>query len=111
MCFIDKPKTNKRQYQVKATAYDKRGRIIAVGYNDYGKTHTKQAHYSKRTGSPEKVFLHAEIAALIKCRRQPYKLKIERYGVRGEPRLAKPCPACDLAIREAGVKYVEYTVG
>ena len=109
MCSIIKQ--TKRQYQVKATVYDKRGRKIAVGYNNYQKTHVKQAHYSKRIGEPEKIYLHAEIAALIKCRRQPYKIKVERYGAKGEPRMAKPCPACELAIREAGVRYVEYTIG
>lgn len=109
MCSIDKQ--HKRKYQVKATVYDKRGRVLAVGYNNYQKTHTRQAHYSKLAGQPEKVYLHAEIAALVKCRQQPYRIKIERYGVKGEPRMAKPCPACELAIIEAGVKYVEYTIG
>lgn len=94
-----------------ATVYDKRGRILARCKNSYTKTHTKQAHYANMVDLPEKVFLHAEIAALIKARGKGHKIKIERYGKNGDPLLAKPCKICELAIREAGIHFVEYTVG
>jgi deoxycytidylate deaminase len=98
-------------YNLTATVYNKRGNIIAVGKNSYTKTHTIQSKYAKRVGEIHKVYLHAEIDALIKAQGKGYKIKIERYGKNGEPKNAKPCPICELAIKEAGIKFVEYTVG
>ena len=103
--------TAKRRYVIKATTYDKRGRVLSTGVNDYDRTHPQQAKWAKLAGHPQKLFLHAEIAALVKCRAEPYKIKIERYDAEGNPKLAKPCPVCELAIRRAGIKFVEYTVG
>ena len=41
---------------------------------------------------------------------EPYKILIERYNSEGEPVLAKPCEICQLAIKEAGIKRIEYTI-
>lgn len=98
-----------KQYII-ATVYDKKGRVISVGRNSYIKTHPMMHKLGTRLMLPEKIFLHAEIAALVKCRGIPYKIKIERYDKQGNPRLAKPCPICELAIQNAGIKFVEYTV-
>ena len=96
-----------------ATVYDKRGRILAVRKNDYQKTHPEQARLANAVGLCHKVYLHAEIAAIIKAQRAgvPYKIKIERYNHKGLPAMAAPCPICQLAIKEAGIKFVEYTMG
>ncbi len=51
---------------VVATVYDKQGNVVSVGYNSYIKTHPLQAKLACRCGQPEKVYLHAEIAALVK---------------------------------------------
>lgn len=99
------------KHNITATVYDRKGKVLSVGRNSYYKTHPKQAHYALLVGEQHRVFLHAEIAALVKCRGVPYKIKIERYGKNGEPRLAKPCPICELAIKEAGIQFIEYTVG
>jgi len=97
---------------ITATVYNKRGHVLAVAKNSYEKTHPMQAMYAAQCGGEyvHKQYLHAEIAALIKCRGIPYKIKVERYSSNGQPRNAKPCPICELAIKEAGVKFVEYTV-
>lgn len=97
---------------IKATIYDKKGRIISIGYNSYIKTNTYQAKLAEQTGTPDKQFLHAEVAAIIKAQRKgkPHRIFVERYNKLGEPVLAKPCPICDLAIKIAGIKIVEYTV-
>lgn len=100
----------KRRFSLKATVFDIKGNVIATGVNSYTKTHPKQAHYAEKCGDPKKVFLHAEIAALVKCRKQPYKIKIERYSKEGSPMNAQPCPICMMAIKEAGVKLIEYTL-
>lgn len=95
-----------------ATVYDKKGRVLSVGHNHYNKTHPTQARYAAKANMPHRMFLHAEISALVKCRNQDaYKIKIERYDAYGNPKLARPCPVCELAIAEAGISLVEYTVG
>ena len=97
--------------QITAIVYDKRGKVLSVGQNSYKKSHPRQAELAARVGEPYKYFLHAEIAALVKCRDKPYKIRIERKDKAGNYKLAKPCPICELAIKEAGIKFVEYSVG
>lgn len=99
------------KHYIKATIFNRKGHVIAVGKNSYSKTHPMQAEYAIKNGLPSKVFLHAEIAALVKCRETPYRIKIERYDKKGNPKLAKPCPICEMAILESGIKIVEHTIG
>ena len=99
------------RHSLTATVYDKRGRVLSVGVNSYVKTHPRMAAYSLQAGLPDKQYLHAEVAALIRCRGVPHKILIERFDSKGRPRLAKPCPVCELAILESGIKLVEYTIG
>ncbi len=97
---------------IKATVYDRKGRILSTGVNSYVKTHPKQQHFANCANLPEKSFLHAEIAALVKIRHGvAHKIKVERYGKSGQPLNAEPCPICKLAIKAAGISFVEYTVG
>lgn len=98
-------------HQVTALIYDRRGRILSVGQNSYIKTHPLQAMHAKKTGMPEKLFLHAEIHAITRCRdlSKAHKIFVSRYNKNGEPVLAKPCPVCISAIRASGIKYVEHT--
>jgi len=101
---------NNRQ-QITAIIYDKRGRILSIGQNSYKKSHPRQAELAAKVGEPYKYFLHAEIAALVKCRGTPYKIRIERKDKTGNLKLSKPCQICELAIKEAGIKFVEYSMG
>jgi len=102
-----------KRYDIVATVFDKRGRVLGVGKNSYERTHPRQSKLAERVGLPHKIYLHSEISALIKALKRgiPHKIKIERYDASGRPKLAKPCPICDLAIKEAGVKFIEYTIG
>lgn len=102
----------KKRYKIKATTYDRRGRVISTAYNDYHKTHPIQSDYAKRADMEYRQLLHAEILAIIRARGKPiHKIKIERYDNDGNPKNAEPCPVCSLAIKEAGIEFVEYTVG
>lgn len=92
-----------------AIAVDSSGIIIAKGTNSYSKTHPVQADYAKKIGKHDAIYLHAEIAALVKCRRDPHMMFVFRFNKKGEPVLAKPCPICSLAMKEAGIKKVVYT--
>lgn len=100
----------KRQ-NITAMIYDGRGRVISVGQNSYVKTHPLQAKHAKKIGKSDKVFLHAEIAAITKCRdlSKAHKIMIFRYDYLGRPILAKPCPICQSAIDETPIKVVEHT--
>lgn len=88
-----------------AYVYDKRGRLLAVGENQYDRTHPVQHRYGRRCGEPNRVYLHAEVAAIIKAMRRgtPYMILVTRHYADGTPAPSKPCPACALAIKEAGI--------
>lgn len=104
--------TNMAYPTLVAKVFDKRGRLLSSGTNFPKKTHPEQARRAAQMGQDYKVFLHAEISALVKIRDGiPYKITVERYGKKGQPLNAKPCPICELAIKEAGIKRIEYTIG
>lgn len=68
-----------------------------------------QARYAARVGYPHKIYLHAEIHAIVKARAPIHWIEVKRYSKTGKPMFAKPCPICMLAIKEAGIKEVSYT--
>jgi len=84
--------------------------LLTQATNSYTKTHPAQIKYAEQ--STAKIYLHAEIAALVKLKKgmEPYKIVIERYGKDGRSRMAKPCPICERAIKAWNIKRVEYTV-
>ena len=96
---------------ITAIIYDKRGRAISVGKNSYVKTHPKQARHAVRVGLPEKQYIHAEVAAIVRCKdlSKAYRIVVSRVDKKGKFRNAKPCPICESAILEAGIKKVEWT--
>jgi tRNA(Arg) A34 adenosine deaminase TadA len=98
-------------YNITAIVYDKRGRIVSMGKNSYVKTHPLQARLAKRAGLEEKIFLHAEVDALVKLKDwdRAHRMVVTRIGRSGRPLNAKPCPVCQQAIKMAGINYVEHT--
>jgi cytidine deaminase len=65
--------------------------------------------HAKALGKPGAIFLHAEVACLIKARGEDvYKLVVIRHGAKG-PLPAKPCPICQRVIQAFNVKRVEHT--
>ena len=65
------------------------------------------------TCAPGDYGTHAEITALKSCGTTPIKggtLYVARVGSAGDPRMSKPCPACQDALRKAGIKKVVFTV-
>lgn len=98
-----------QKYTLLAKAYN-RNKLIAVGINDYKKSHPLMHRLAQKVGLPKKIFLHAEVLALLRCKEQvPTKVTVERYNQDGEMALAKPCPICMEAMKLWGVKQVEYT--
>ena len=96
---------------ITAFIYDKRGRVISVGHNSYVKTHTLQALHAHKVGEPHRQFLHAEIAAIARCKdlTRAHRMFVTRFGRDGKPALAKPCSICESALRAANITIVEHT--
>lgn len=101
----------RRKFDIKATIYDKKGRVISTGENSYWKSHPLQGKLAKKVGRPEAIFLHAEIAALVKLKdwTKAHRIKVERYDVYGNPVTAKPCAICQSALAKAGIEIIEHT--
>lgn len=103
---------SKRQQQhVTAMLYDKRGRLLSVGHNSYIKTHTVQARAAKAVGKPDSIYLHAEVAAIVKCANIEYahKIVVLRFTKDGEPALARPCAICQRVIASTNIKVIEHS--
>lgn len=97
--------------------------IIGAASNS-DKTHPMQAAYNQyrkfhKTKNGVKHSVHAEIAALNSI---PYTVgkdvdwsKVKVYifriapGLPGKFGLAKPCPGCERALRDLGIKHIYYT--
>lgn len=96
-----------------ARCYDKKGRLLSTATNNYKKTHPLQAYFASKVGQPAKIYLHAEIAAIIKAGdKQIHKLVITRYNPKTHKALnAKPCPVCQEAIKAYGISLVSWTTG
>lgn len=100
---------SKRQ-ELTAIAYDKRGRIISIGSNSYVITHPMQAKYARKAGCPDAVYIHAEIDAIVRARgRKIHRMSVCRVDSFGNYVLAKPCRACQLALKDFNILHVEWT--
>jgi deoxycytidylate deaminase len=96
---------------ITALIKDKKGNVLSIGQNNYIKTHPYQAECAKKAGHPEKIYLHAEIDAIIKCKdiSKAHSIHIFRKGKSTEYLLAKPCPVCVTAISQTPIKKVYHT--
>lgn len=68
-------------------------------------------YLARVTGAhPDKIFLHAEIAAILRAKdRTIHTLTIERYYRDGTPAPASPCPMCSHYISMMEIKRVFHT--
>lgn len=87
----------------------RKGKIVASACNSDRKTHPKQAKWAERAGLHPKQYLHAEVAALVRCRCDVDTIVVARVNRQHQLRNARPCPICQLAIQEAGIKNVYYS--
>lgn len=99
------------KHALKAILYDRKGNVLSIGFNSYVKTHPLQAKCAEAVGEPTKVYLHAEIAALVRNRHpeRAYKIVVFRFNKMGQPVAAKPCRCCQHALKLAGVFQIEHT--
>lgn len=101
----------KQYHNLKAIIYNKRGMILSIGYNSYIKTHPWMKKLASKQGMPYKIYLHAEIDAILKCPdlSKAYRIQIIRLNKNGEPMPAKPCKICQSGIRATPIKVIEHT--
>lgn len=88
-----------------------KNKVITQAVNQDRKSHPLQARLADMVGLSEKIYLHAEISALVKCRSEVDTIVVVRLGGHGgdEIRNAKPCPICSLALEQAGIEHIYYT--
>jgi len=100
------------KHNVTAIIYDKRGKPLSIGHNSYTRTHPLQARLANKVGEPHKIYLHAEVAALVKLsdsdRTRAHKMVVMRYNRHGQPLNAKPCCICQELLSKTKLK-VEHT--
>lgn len=100
-----------RRFEIFATAFDKKRKIIGVGANCYSKSHPLMKLYAEKAGESEmKIYKHAELSAILDAgNKEVYSLLVQRFDAQGRPALAMPCKTCKEMIKDFGVRYVEYT--
>src|SRR6266478_6526269 len=99
------------KHHMTATIWDRKGRLLSTASNSYTRSHPLQKHFAKLSGNPERIYLHAELAALLKCgTKQPHTISVVRIKKDGTTGLAKPCAAYQLALKHWGVKVINYTL-
>ena len=106
-----KSKKSRPEAHLTAIIYDKRGRVLSIGKNSYVKTHPVQAKFANECGDVHKMFLHAEIDAIIRCRdiSKAHRIFVSRPTKTGYG-LAKPCPICMHAIKTTTpIKIIDHT--
>ena len=105
---ITTAKSSPSKKQVGALLLNK-NKVVVAATNLETKSHPLQAKFAERVGLKEKIYLHAEIAALVKCREDVDTIIVARVNPQGKLRMARPCPICELALKEAGITHVHYT--
>lgn len=105
---------NPHMYKMGCVILDDQRKIIAQGMNRPTKTHPLQAKYAMKVNKHQRIFLHAEIDALIrsiKSSTQPETLIVVRMRRDGVPGTSKPCVVCREAIRQTMIRQVVYFDG
>jgi len=101
----------KNKHRVVAIVTNGKNKVLSVGYNSYTKTHPKQKELALLCNIHHKAYLHAEISALVKLKDSGAKnIYVVRLWKDETFALAKPCRICELAIKEAGLEKIFYTV-
>ena len=91
---------------ITAVIMDKRGQPLSIGRNSYTKTHPLQAKAAAKVGQPERIYIHAELDAIIRCKDmdRAYKIVVSRYNKQGQPVNAKPCLSCQYILSQTKLK-------
>lgn len=97
----------KKRYIITAECYNRKGKLISFATNSYKKTHPIQKHFAELAGEPARIYLHAEILAILRAGQEPIHT-IVITNTNGSH--SDPCPTCRKAIEAYGIKQL-MTVG
>lgn len=93
-----------------AAALTQGNKVIGFGVNQH-KSHPLQARFAS---NPERIYLHAEIAAIINANRRTSvggaMLWVVRVNAIGEMCMARPCEGCWKALKAFDINNVVYSV-
>lgn len=89
----------------------RKNRVIVTATNLEKKTHPLQAFLAEKVGLDEKIYLHAEVNALIKAKEKADTIVVARIGghEHNELRMSRPCPICQMALDMNNVSRVIYS--
>jgi deoxycytidylate deaminase len=101
----------RKRYEIIATAFDKKGRVLGTGVNDYSRSHPLMKHFAVQAGeSEQKDKIHAELSAVLASgRKNIHSVFVQRFHNDGTMATAKPCMTCQAMLKGFGVKIVRYT--
>jgi len=98
------------QHRLFARCDDKHKYPISSSYNTYKKSHPLQKYFAEKVGHPERIYLHAEIAAILAAGTQKIAtLWVSRINSKKQYVMAKPCIICQEAIKAFDIKNVFFT--
>ena len=93
-----------KKYTILAKCFDKQGRQISMGKNSYTKSHPLQKHFAELVGEPARIYLHAEIQALLRSGDTSiHRIRITNLNGKS----AEPCAVCKAAIKAYGIKHID----
>ena len=105
------------QFKLGAVIFDGK-KIIATGCN-HSKGHPMQKKYNKhryKENEHECGYVHAEINAIVNMLHTHHNIDCSNLSIfiyrehkNGDYALAKPCRACEKALKDLGIKNVYYT--
>jgi len=101
----------RKRYEIVATCFDRKGRVLGTGVNDYSRSHPLAKHFAIVAGeSEQKDKVHAELAAVLASgRKNIHSIFVQRFHNNGTMAVAAPCPTCKAMLKGFGVKIVRYT--
>lgn len=106
---VEQEKDTTKKYRVAAATLSSSGSLVAYGTNSYVKTHPLMKRYAYEDRDQYRLYIHAELSALVKSKGKVNEIVVVRLLRDGSYANAKPCRICEAAIREAGIKKVYYT--
>lgn len=101
----------RKRYEIIATCFDRKGKVLGTGVNDYSRSHPLAKHFAIVAGESEmKDRVHAELSAVLASgRKNIHSILVQRFHNDGTMATAKPCPTCQAMLKGFGVKIVRYT--
>lgn len=104
-------KIARNRYKIVATCFDRKGKVLGTGVNDYSKSHPLQKQFAIIAGeSDQKIYKHAEFSAVLSSgNKEIHSILVQRFHKDGTMAVAAPCPTCQAMLKGFGVKIVRYT--